>query len=182
MKLILISSNEQKIKELRALLSPDVEVETRKFEYPELQLESSSEITKAAAKMLCERLRKTVVVEDSGFFVDALAGFPGTMTKHVHYTIGLVGMLKLMKGVRNRRCRYVSAIGLCEPGKPPLSFVGEEEGTVALRARGTKGWGQDPIFIPFGEKKTYGESGHPSGYHLFRKRAAEKLKDFIRRK
>lgn len=176
MRLTVISSNQRKVNELRLLLGDDFEIEVMKFEYPELKLEDSCDISKAAAKMLAERLKKTVLVEDSGFFIEALNGFPGTSTKYVHNLIGINGFLKLMKGVKNRRCFYKSAVAICSLGKQPLCFLGVEEGSVAEKIRGTKGWGQDSIFIPKGKKKTYGELGYPEGYHPFRRNAVEKLK------
>lgn len=178
-KLVLVSSNSRKIDELKRLLSPGLKVQAMQFEYPELKLDDPCEISKAAAKVLAERLKKTVIVEDSGFFVDALKGFPGTSTKFSDHRIGNRGIIKLMKGVRNRKAFYKSAIGLCPPGKRPLCFLGTEEGRVADRIRGKKGWGQDPIFIPKGKSKTYGETGTPSGHHPFRAAAAEKLKRFL---
>lgn len=179
MTLVLISSNKRKIAELTTLLEPEIKVEVMKLEYPELKLEDPCEISKAAAKMLCERMKKPVLVEDSGFFVDALKGFPGIMTKFTSYKIGLNGIIKIMKGVKKRKCWYKSAIGICEPGKQPVCFLGVEEGRVAEKIRGKKGWGQDPIFLPKGKSKTYGETGHKEGHHLFRYNAVQKLKKYL---
>ena len=179
MRFLLISSNKKKIDELRLLLKPEIEVEVMNFEYPELKLDDSCEISKAAAKMLAERLKKSVLVEDSGFFIDALKDFPGTSTKYIHYRIGNEGFVKLMKGINNRKCYYKSAIAICRPGKQPECFLGVEEGKVATKVRGKKGWGMDPIFIPKGKKKTYGETGHERGYHLFRYNAVQKLKKYL---
>ncbi len=180
MRLTVISSNQRKIDELKLLLGTDFEVEIMKFEYPELKLDDPCEISKAAAKMLAERLKKTVLVEDSGFFIEALNGFPGTSTKYIHNRIGNEGFIKLMKGVKNRKCQYKSAIGVCSPGRQPLCFLGSEEGRVAEKVRGTKGWGQDPIFTPKGKNKTYGELGYPEGCHPFRRNAVEKLNEYAK--
>ncbi len=179
MRLTVISSNQRKLDELKLLLGDDFEVEVMKFEYPELKLDDPCDISKAAAKMLAERVKKTVLVEDSGFFIDALNGFPGTSTKYVHNLIGIRGFLKLMKGMKNRRCFYKSAVAICSQGRQPLCFLGIEEGTVAKKIRGTKGWGQDPIFIPKGKRNTYGELGYPDGFHPFRSNAVEKLKKYF---
>lgn len=182
MKLVLISSNKKKIEQLKILLEQEFELEIMQVEYPELKLDDPCNISKAAAKMLAERLKKTVLVEDSGMHVDALKGFPGIMTKFTHERIGNKGLLRLMKGVKNRKAWYKSALGLCSPGKQPLCFLGVEEGKVAEKIRGNKGWGQDPIFIPKGGSKTYGELGCPKGYYPYRERAVENLKKFIRQK
>jgi len=179
MRFVLVSSNKRKIDELKLLLQPEFEIEIMQVEYPELKLDDSCEISKAAAKMLCERLKKEVLVEDSGFFIDALKGFPGTSTKYVHYRIGNDGFVRVMKGIKNRKCYYKSAIAICKPGAQPLCFLGIEEGRVATKVRGKKGWGQDPIFIPKGKSKTYGELGYKEGYHLFRYNAVEVMKKYF---
>ncbi|MBI2137331.1 non-canonical purine NTP pyrophosphatase [Candidatus Woesearchaeota archaeon] len=178
MRFVLVSSNQRKIDELVLLLKPEFDIEVRKFEYPELKLDDPCEISMAAAKMLASRLCKPVIVEDSGFFIQSLNGFPGTCTKYVHTRIGNDGLLRVMKGVKSRACFYRSAVAVCSPGSAPLCFFGEEEGRVAEKASGVKGWGQDAIFIPKGKKKTYGELGH-SGFHLFRQRAVERLKAYF---
>jgi len=178
-KFVLISSNKLKIEELKLLLEPEIKVEVMEFEYPELKLDDPCEISKAAAKMLAEKFKKTVLVEDSGCHIDALKGFPGIMTKFTHNRIGNEGLVKLMQGKKNRKAYYKSAIGICSPGKQPICFLGVEEGKVADKLRGTKGWGQDPIFIPKGSRKTYGELGYPDGFHPFRANAVEKLKEYF---
>ncbi|MBI2664800.1 non-canonical purine NTP pyrophosphatase [Candidatus Woesearchaeota archaeon] len=180
MVILLVSSNQRKIAELTLLLSP-AKIEVMEFEYPELKLDDPCEISKAAAKMLAEKFRKTVMVEDSGCFIDGLNGFPGIMTKFTHNRVGNKGLLKLMKGIKNRKAHYKSAIGICSPGKQPMCFLGTEEGSIAEKIRGKNGWGQDPIFIPKGSSKTYGETGHPDGYHLFRKNAVDKFKANLRK-
>ena len=178
-RLLLVSSNERKIEQLRKLLEPDFDLEIMQTEYPELKLDDPCDISKAAAKMLAERTNKTVLVEDSGMHVDALKGFPGIMTKFTFNRIGNKGILKLMKGEKNRKAWYKSALGLCSPGKKPLCFLGVEEGKIAEKTKGAKGFGQDPIFIPKGSKKTYGELDCPKGYYPCREMAVNKLKEFL---
>ena len=174
-----VTSNENKLREFRLLLEPGYKINVLKLEYPELKSDDNSEIARIAAKMLAERIKKAIIVEDSGLFIDSLNGFPGTNSKWVHRKIGIKGLLKLLKGVKNRKCYYKSAIGYCEPGKEPVSFLGVEEGKVAFREKGKYGWGHDPIFIPKGKKKTYGELRKNGAPNLFRVRAIEKLKKYL---
>ena len=129
--------------------------------------------------MLAEKLKRTVLVEDSGLFVPALKNFPGPWTKYSHNTLGNKGILKLMDGVKNRKAYYKSSLGLCAPGRKPLCFTGMEEGTISRQAKGKKGWGQDPIFIPKGRTETYGQIGCEKGYYPYRERAVKKLKEFL---
>ena len=182
----LITSNPNKLREFKAVLEPEVKVEHMKLEYPELRSDSPEEIVKLAAKQLADMLGKAVVVEDSGFFIRALSGFPGTCTAYVFKRIGNEGLLRVMKNVKDRACYYKSAIGYCEPGEDAVAFSGVEEGRVAQKVRGKFGWGQDPIFMPFGKRQTYGELRNPKrkdadkySVNIFRKNALEKLKAFL---
>ena len=175
----LITHNRHKAREFSAFLEPDIKVEVMDFEYPELRSDDPCEIVRAAAKTLAEMLKKPVVVEDSGLFIDALNEFPGTCTAYIHMRIGNDGFAKLMKGVKNRKCSYRSAIGFCMPGKEPVSFLGEEHGRVADRPDGQMGWGQDPIFIPKGKRKTYGKTRSEGSVNIFRKKSLSLLKKHL---
>ena len=176
----LITGNEQKIREFEVVLQGSgIRFEILRAEKPELRSDDPCEIVKVAAKTFSERLKKAVVVEDSGLFIDALKDFPGTCTKYVYKRVGNLGILKLMNGVKNRRCFYKSAVGYCEPEKEPICFLGEEGGRIADRERGKSGWGQDRIFIPKGKSRTYAETRKPGSINEFRKRAIEKLKDYL---
>ena len=179
----LITGNEQKIKEFEIVLQGSgVWFEVLRAEKPELRSDDPCEIVKVAAKTFSEKLKRPAVVEDSGLFIEALKDFPGTCTKYVYERIGNAGILRLMKGVKNRRCWYKSAVGFCEPGKEPVCFLGSEEGKIAAKEKGKKGWGQDPIFIPKGKSRTYGELRKKGDVNLFRKEAIEKLKSFLETK
>ncbi len=176
----LITGNEQKIREFTLVLK-GVKFDVLRAEKPELRSDNPCEIVKVAAKIFAERLKKAVVVEDSGLFIKALKDFPGTCTKYVYNRIGNGGILQLMKGRKDRRCWYKSAVAYCWPGKEPVCFVGVEEGKIAERERGVAGWGQDTVFIPKGKSRTYGETRKPGDANLFRKEAIEKLKVFLER-
>jgi len=180
MKINFVTQNEDKVREFKSILEPKIEVIPLRYDYPELRSNDPEEIARLAAKQLAETLKKAVVVEDSGFFIKALNGFPGTCSAYVHQRLGNKAYIKLMKGVKGRTCFYKSAIGFCRPGKSPISFLGVEEGRVAGKPRGKKGWGHDPIFIPKGSNKTYGECKPAT--NLFRKRALQKFKVYIKNK
>lgn len=182
---ILVSSNGEKINEFSTVLrGTGIKFDVLKAEKPELMSDDPCEIVKVAAKTFSKKLKRPVVVEDSGLFIEALGGFPGTCTAYAFKRIGNKGILRLMKGVKNRRCWYKSAVGYCASGKEPLCFLGVEEGIIAVKEKGKKGWGQDPIFVPKGSKggKTYGELRKQGDVNLFRKEAIEKLEEFLKRK
>src|SRR3989338_1323998 len=177
-----VTSNPGKVREFRQILEPKIKVNHIKMAYPELRSDSSEEIARHSAEMLAEKLNKTVVVEDSGLFIKALNGFPGTCSAYIHKRIGLDGILRLMEGVKDRSCTYRSAVACCEPGKKTVSFLGEEKGAISESIRGSFGFGHDPIFIPEGGSKTYGEMENVEEIKKFRRMAVEKLKRHLMKK
>jgi len=122
-----VTSNKNKVKEFRQILGPEIKINHIKISYPELRSDNPEEIARHSAQMLANKLKKKVVVEDSGLFIKALNDFPGTCSAYIHKRIGLKGIIKLMQGMKNRRCTYKSAVAYCEPKKQPVSFLGEEE-------------------------------------------------------
>jgi len=97
------------------------------------------------------------VVEDTGLFIDAFGGFPGVYSSYVLSTLGIRGVLKAMDNVENRRARFIS-YGVLYLGDNMFKvFKATVEGRIAHTPRGEGGFGYDPIFIPQGSSKTFGE-------------------------
>lgn len=180
MNLYFVTSNEGKVREFRQILEPKVQVQHLPIDYPELRSDYPEEIARLAAKQLADKLNKPIVVEDSGLFIKSLNGFPGTCSAYTHKRIGLKGILKLMSGIKDRSCMYMSAVAYCEPKNQPVSFLGTEKGKIAEKIRGKHGFGHDPIFIPEGSKKTYGEMKNSEEVKKFRRRAVLKLLEYLK--
>ena len=174
-----VTSNKNKVKEFRQILEPEIKVNHIEISYTEMRSDNPEEIAKQSAEMLANKLKKMVVVEDSGLFIEALNDFPGTCSAYIHKRIGLEGILKLMQGIKNRNCTYKSAVAYCEPNQNLISFLGEEKGRVAETVKGTYGFGHDPIFIPEGSDKTYGEMENCIELKKFRRMAVLNLKDYL---
>ena len=179
MEINFATHNENKVREFREILEPSVKVNHIEMSYPEMRSDEPEEIARMSAEMLANKLKKTVVVEDSGLFIEALNEFPGTCSAYIHKRIGLKGILKLMEGAKGRECTYKSAVAYCEPGKKAISFLGEEKGKIAETIRGNCGFGHDPIFIPEGSSRTYGEMDDCEKVKKFRRLAVEKLKEHL---
>jgi XTP/dITP diphosphohydrolase len=104
-----------------------------------------------------------VFADDSGLAVDALGGAPGV------YSARFAGrgatdeannrlLLDRLRGVENRRARFVCVIALVEDGELQGTFEGAVEGEMLDAPRGLGGFGYDPLFFfrPFG--CTFGEA------------------------
>ena len=57
----------------------------------------------------------------------------------------------------HRTARFVCCIAFLRPGGQPHIEFGTVEGRIAHEPRGDRGFGYDPLFIPAGHGKTFGE-------------------------
>jgi len=119
--------------------------------YTEIQADTLEEVAAYGMKEVVERLQGPVMLEDAGLFIEALQEFPGVYSAYVQKTIGNNGILRLMEGVEDRKAYFRSVVAYAEPGMEPRLFKGEVHGRIGFEARGSKGFGYDPIFY-VGEK------------------------------
>lgn len=94
---------------------------------------------------------ETVLADDSGIEVDALGGAPGVYSAR-YAGIGATDeannrlLLRNMDGIANRRARFVCAIALAQRGRTRHVVRATVEGDILTSARGTGGFGYDPLF------------------------------------
>jgi len=150
-----VTGNIGKVSEVVKMADPDIKIEQIDYDYPEIQVDELEEVASYGAKHSSQTLGKSIIVEDSGLFIDALGGFPGPYSAYVFKTLGNEGILKLLRGESCRTATFRSVVGYCEPGGEPLLFVGSVDGVITGEMRGEGGFGYDPIFAS-GER-TFGE-------------------------
>lgn len=107
------------------------------------------------------------LADDSGLAVDALGGEPGIYSarwagpnKDFGNAMALVEARLQAAGAQSpeqRRAHFVSALALARPGEEALTFVGRVDGTLVWPPRGNMGFGYDPMFLPDGHDRTFGE-------------------------
>ena len=130
-----------------------------------------------------------VVADDSGLEVDALGGAPGIYSaryagpdasdnEKIEKLLEQLGRVGAPKDAGRARFRCVLA--LARKGEVLGMFEGVVEGQIADRPRGSHGFGYDPIFIPNGFQRTFGELEPAEKNQLsHRARALEKLGAFL---
>lgn len=106
----------------------------------------------AAAYCLC---RVPVIVEHGGLFINYFNGFPGPLSKPM-WDLMEGKICSLIPNGESRDAIAMSAIGYCD-GKTRQIFSAKTEGKISIKAAGSFGFQWDPIFIPNGNKQTYGE-------------------------
>lgn len=157
MKLHFATSNPGKFKEAKELfVKNDLELEQFDIDLTEIQTNYVEELTYHSVRKAFEELQKPVFVEDAGLFINSLKDFPGVYSKHALHTIGLAGILKLLEGVEDRSAYFQAVIAYKDFEKEKV-FKGVCRGSIAHKVRGRGGFGFDPIFLPEGHTKTFGE-------------------------
>jgi XTP/dITP diphosphohydrolase len=153
------TSNRGKLEEARAILAPlGISVEQYDGKGTEMQADTTTDVAAYASKGAANAAGRAVLVEDAGLFVDSLKGFPGPYSAYAFKTIGVGGIIALLRSSPHARAAtFVSSLAYCEPRGKPSPFEGSVRGTITTRARGTRGFGFDPIFVPDGADKTFGE-------------------------
>jgi len=143
-----VTSNKGKYAEAQGIFG---DLMQRDIGYAEIQADTLEEVALYGMLEVAARLQGRVMLEDAGLFVEALKGFPGVYSAYVQKTIGNAGILRLMEGRENRSAYFKSVVAYAEPGMETVMFSGVVQGQIGFEARGSKGFGYDPIFY-VGEK------------------------------
>lgn len=105
-----------------------------------------------------------VLADDSGFEVDFLDKQPGVyssrfMGEDTPYTIKNAAILEKLAGVpdEKRSARFCCAVAIIYPDGKRETVFATYEGSVAYEAKGTNGFGYDPIFLVPGYNMTDAE-------------------------
>ncbi len=178
MKIYFVTSNKSKFREARSLLA-GIELFRADFDVPEIQSVSLEEVSMDKAKKAYAKLRKPVVVEDTGLFIKELGGFPGALWKWMFVCMGREGTVRMASRFKDRSAYSQTVVCICN-GKRIKMFEGKCLGSIAEKARGESEFGFDPIFIPKGYNRTFAEmSEEEKNSILHRGKAFRKLKAYL---
>ena len=180
MKLTFITGNQHKFREAERILKEyNVIIGRKDINCEEIRSESCEEVALTCLRLLRRKVNKPFFVEDSGLFIKALDGFPGTLSSWVFKKIGNEGILKLLREAQIRDAYFLSAIAVWD-GKKENVITGKVDGYISRELRG-KGFGYDPIFIPAGSEKTFGEDEKIKSLCSHRRNSLKKLAEWIGR-
>ena len=170
-KILIATHNAGKLREMRELLAPHgIElVSAGELGLPEPEETGTTFLANATLKARAgaEGAGLPALADDSGLCVDALGGAPGV------YTADWAGnprdfgaaMRRVEDGLAaagattpQRRCaQFVSTLVIAWPDGHVECFEGKVEGTLVWPPRGGDGFGYDPVFLPEGHDRTFGE-------------------------
>lgn len=174
--LYFITGSKNKFEEVKAILP---EVEQLDIDLPEIQEIDAQKIIKAKLQAAFAHREGEFIVEDVSFYLDCLNGLPGPLIKWFLKTIGNEGLVNLATKLGNDRAVAKTLIGYARRTNDIHFFEGTIKGRI-VEARGEKGFGWDPIFIPDGHEKTFAEMGIEEKNEISMRRIAlNKLKEFL---
>ncbi len=164
MRLVLATANPDKAREIAGLL-PGFELVPRPAAVGEVDetedtLEGNARLK---ARAVAAVAGEPAVADDTGLEVDALGGRPGVMAARyagegATYADNVALLLREMAGVAGRRARFRTVALVAWPDGREVVAHGVVEGHIAVEARGTGGFGYDPVFVPDdGDGRTFAE-------------------------
>lgn len=164
-KYLLCTGNPGKVSELRALLPWDAEVLSLKDAGLPLDLPETGDTFAAnaleKARFCFERTGLRCIADDSGLEVTALNGAPGVYSARYagaakNDAANMEKLLRELEGAKDRSARFRTVIALVEASGEQV-FEGEVRGSITTAARGTNGFGYDPVFLPEMSDLTFAE-------------------------
>ncbi len=170
--LVIATHNNGKYREFCELLS-DVPVEIAYLGSlaPDWRVDETGVTFEANAQLKASASARQVnmpaLADDSGLEVDALDGAPGVYSARfagagANDAANIDLLLERLKGVAldKRRARFRCVLALASPVNDEVMFAhGVLEGSIALEARGSQGFGYDPVFVPEHQTLTLSELG-----------------------
>lgn len=167
MRIVAATHNPGKVPEIAALLGEDYEILTAgQLNLPE---PDETETTFAGNAMLkarhaAELSGEVALADDSGLSVAALDGAPGIYSARwagpgKDFALAMRKVEERLEeiGASDRRAWFTSGLAVAWPGGPCVVVEGIVEGELVFPPRGSRGFGYDPIFVPEGGDRTFGE-------------------------
>ena len=186
--IIFATNNQHKVDEVRQVLGNLFKIITLKEAGIEIYIPEPHNTLEANAtekSMIINKLTgKNCFSEDTGLEVVVLNGAPGVHSARYagegrSFKANIEKLLKNMGTTENRQARFITIISLILDNKE-FQFEGICEGKIILEERGENGFGYDPVFMPSGSNRSFGEMDlvEKSAFS-HRKKAMDKLIAFL---
>jgi XTP/dITP diphosphohydrolase len=170
-RLVIATHNLGKLAEMRDLLAP---YGINAVSAGDLQLKEPDETgmtfrdnARIKAEAAAEATGLPAFADDSGLVVDTLNGEPGI--RSARWAGPDKNFLRAMETIEQklrergaatperRKAHFVSALAVAWPDGHVEDFEARVDGTLVWPPRGNKGFGYDPMFLPDGHQRTFGE-------------------------
>lgn len=112
-------------------MATDIAIEQVEEELLEPQSLDPRTVAMAKAEQAHGRVEPPFIVDDTGYAIVALDGFPGALLRDTLDSIGIEGLLRLMDGADGRDGAYVSTAVLVDTDGEAHAFTYRDTGTVS---------------------------------------------------
>ena len=193
-KLLIGTNNRGKLREIKSLLPKNIEIHSTS----EFNLKSPIENGKTfkensliKSKYFSKKTGLVCLADDSGLEIDLLDKNPGIYSarwggRHGDFNKAIKRVYReLSKKDKNWKhkkitARFVCALSISYLDKKIACVQSKIEGSISTKPNGINGFGYDPIFVPKGKKKTFGEMKPARKYKIdHRYYAFKKLRKFL---
>ena len=177
-RLVVASHNAGKVAEIGELLAPlDIEAVAAAalgLAEPEETGDSFEANAALKARAAAAARKLPALADDSGLVVPALHGQPGIHSArwagpHKDFSVAMARVQREL-GACDRAAMFVAVLALAWPDDHVEVFRGEAPGRLVWPPRGERGFGYDPMFVPLGGSRTFGEI-EPAEKHRISHRA-----------
>jgi XTP/dITP diphosphohydrolase len=170
-RLVIATHNPGKLAEMRELLAPHGVEAVSAGELGLAEPEETGKTFHANARLkavaAANAAQLPALADDSGIMVDALGGAPGIFSarwagpeKDFSAAMARIERLLAERGATTpdqRKAHFVSALCVAWPDGHVEAVEARVDGTLVWPPRGTAGFGYDPMFLPDGFDRTFGE-------------------------
>jgi XTP/dITP diphosphohydrolase len=187
-KLVFATNNKHKLKEVREILGDSFQVLSLEEIGCLEDIPETADTLEGNALLKAEHVKRhygyDCFADDTGLEIKALNNAPGVYSARYageakDSKANMRKALAELEGKSDRSARFRTAIVLIL-GEQEYLFEGIVEGEIIESARGTAGFGYDPVFVPRGYSETFAEMGAEIKNKIsHRAEAVEKLKHFL---
>jgi len=186
--LIFATNNKHKIYEVCSLVGERFQVMTLNDAGIDIDIPEPHDTIQANAseksRTIYQLTGKNCFAEDTGLEVHALNGAPGVKSaryagEQKSFDENIEKLLLELKAIEDRSAQFKTVVSLIWNGQEHL-FEGITKGQIIVEKRGRNGFGYDPVFVPEGSEKTFGEmSLDQKNIFSHRRKAIDKLIGFL---
>ena len=185
MKLVFATNNNHKLKEVRSLMPPEIEILSLKDigcedELPETG-RTLNENAFQKAQYVYEKYGWNCFADDTGLEVEALGGRPGVRSARYagpacRSSDNIEKLFTELKNENNRKARFRTVIASFIDSETNY-FEGQIDGSITVEEKGEGGFGYDPVFLPDSSDLTFAEMS--SEQKNQRSHRSESIKKFV---
>ncbi len=193
-EILIGTNNEGKLREIRDLLPTFYKFyspKDYKLKTPKETGKSFLENSLIKAKYFSKKTKKICIADDSGLEISILNNQPGIFSarwggKKNNFDLAIKKIYsKLSKKDKNWknkiiRAKFICALTIFGLKSKPIQSLGIVDGKISREKAGRNGFGYDPIFIPKGKNKTFGQMKYLDKLKIdHRMKAYKKIKKFF---